>query len=189
MERRPSAQAGMSGNKSFKRFDFARRIRMETVRPAMFCWYLILRSLVSSTSHRPSASARSSPFFFDPYPALRAVWHSWPIAATLSFSSSGRHSSIRIFISQSGPKGEFWLLLTRRWLARGLRPGIVSEIHLAFLPPPNSQARFGRGRACHGKRVLHCGSPGLGQLRCLRQLTLWHPCEYTDYLITLPRVP
>src|SRR5258708_17311894 len=90
--------------------------------------------------------------------------------------------------AQSEPKGEFWLLLTPRWLARGLRPGIVSEIHLAFLPPPNSQARFGRGRACHGKRVLHCGSPGLGQLRCLRQLTLWHPYESPDYLITLPRV-
>src|SRR5260370_40066816 len=100
----------------------------------------------------------------------------------------GKNKGKTLFISQSEPKGELWLLLTRRWLARGLRPGILSEIHLAFLPPPNSQARFGSGRACHGKRVLHCGSPGLGQLRCLRQLTLWHPCESSDYLITLPRV-
>src|SRR5260370_28901788 len=97
------------------------------------------------------------------------------MAATLSFSSSGRHSSIRIFISQSEPKGEFWLLLTPRRLARGLRPGIVSEIHLAVLPPPNSQARFEMGRACHGKQVLHCGSPVVGQLRFLGQLTLLHP--------------
>ena len=65
-----SAQAGISGNKSFMRFVFAQRIRIETLRPVMFCWCLIFRSLVSSTSHRPSASVRSSPFFLDPKSCL-----------------------------------------------------------------------------------------------------------------------
>ena len=55
----------MSGNKSFMRFDFTQRIRIDTLRPVMFCWYLIFRSLVSSTSHRPSAIVSSSPFFLE----------------------------------------------------------------------------------------------------------------------------
>src|SRR5229473_1190962 len=170
------------------RFDFARRIKMETLRPVMFCWYLILRSLVSSTSHRPSANARSSPFFFEPYPALRTVWHSWPMAPTLSFSSSGRHSSMRIFISRSGPTGEFWLLPTRQWLARGLRPGIASEIHLAFLHPPNSQAGSGKGRVCHGKRVLRCGCRDLGQLRFERWSPSGSSWSKVNYLISPEKV-
>src|SRR5260370_37994130 len=110
------------------------------------------------------------------------------MAPTLSFSSSGRHSSMRIFISRSGPTGEFWLLPTRRWLARGLRPGIASEIHPAFLRPPNSQAGSGEGRVCHGKRVLRCGCPDLGQLRFER----WSPSASSwlkvNYLISPGKV-
>ena len=52
-ERRAWVQDAMSGNKSFMRLDFARKTTMDTYRPAMFCWYLILRSLVSSTSSAP----------------------------------------------------------------------------------------------------------------------------------------
>src|SRR6266699_5784226 len=178
----------MRGNKSFMRFDFARRIKMETLRPVMFCWYLMLRSLVSSTSHRPSASASSSPFFFEPYPALRTVWHSWPMAPTLSYSTSGRHSSMRIFISRSGPKGGSWLLPTRRWLARGLRPGIASEIHLGFLHPPNSQAGSGKGRVCHEKRVLRCGCRDLGQLRFERWSPSGSSWSKVNYLISPEKV-
>ena len=104
IESRACAQAGMSGNKFFMRFDFAQRIKMDTLLPVMFCWYLIFRSLVSSTFHRPSASVRSSPFFLDPKPACRTVWHSWPSAVIFSLSAAGRHSSIRIFISRSVPE-------------------------------------------------------------------------------------
>jgi len=66
MDLRVSAHAGMSVSKSFMRFDFAQRIRMETFRPFMFCWYRIFRSFVSSTSQRPSINDRSSPFFLAP---------------------------------------------------------------------------------------------------------------------------
>ena len=62
-----------------------------------------LRSLVSKTSHTSSASVSSSPFFLEPYPALRAVSHSWPIAVSVPISAAGRHSSMRIFISQNEP--------------------------------------------------------------------------------------
>lgn len=55
-------QDGISGNKSFMRLDFARKTTMDTFLPVMFCWYLILRSLVSSTSQRPSASESSHRF-------------------------------------------------------------------------------------------------------------------------------
>src|SRR5260370_3277118 len=110
------------------------------------------------------------------------------MAQTLSFSSSGRHSSMRIFISRSELRGGSWLLPTRRWLARGLRPGIVSEIHLAFLHPPNSQGVSGKGRACHGKRVLHCGSPGPGQLRFERWSPSGSSCSKGNYLISPRKV-
>src|SRR5260370_12428575 len=98
------AQACMSGNKSFMRFDFAQRIRIDTLRPVMFCWYLMFRSLVSRTSHRPSASVRSSPFFLDPKPACCTVWHSWPSAARFPFSPKESHPSILIFIYPTVPK-------------------------------------------------------------------------------------
>src|SRR5229473_5542043 len=52
----------MSGNKSLMRFDFPQRIKIATLRPVIFCWCLMFRSLMSSTFHRPSASVRSSPF-------------------------------------------------------------------------------------------------------------------------------
>jgi hypothetical protein len=90
-------KGGNGGSKSSIRLDCAEDHNSPR-RLVIFCWYFILRSLVSKTSHASSARARSSPFFLEPYPALRTVSHSWPIAVSVPRSAAGRHSSMRIFI-------------------------------------------------------------------------------------------
>src|SRR5258707_15311753 len=125
----------------------------------------MFRSLVSRTSQRPSAMARSSPFFLAPNPVCRTVWQSWPIVVRVSFNSLGKHSSMRIFILRSVQEPVTLLLPAQRWLARGLRQEIVSGIRPAFRRLPGSPAKFERVHAFRGKLVLHYGLRGLGQSR------------------------